>query len=52
MIELVILVNKQGQTKLARYYRDWQLSANERQNLEAELARRCVRSIGTENEVS
>ena len=40
MIKFVLMVNKQGQTRLAAYY-DW-LPINERVALEAEIIRRCL----------
>lgn len=40
MIKFVLMVNKQGQTRLAAYY-DW-VSTQERVALEAEIIRRCL----------
>jgi hypothetical protein len=39
-IKFILMVNKQGQTRLARYY-DW-VSIQERVALEAEIIRRCL----------
>ena len=40
MIKFVLMVNKQGQTRLA-YYHDW-FSIQERTTLESEIIRRCL----------
>ena len=40
MLRFVLLVNKQGQTRLAQYYDD--LPAAERRILESEIVRRCL----------
>mmetsp|Transcript_4090 Transcript_4090/g.16401 ORF Transcript_4090/g.16401 Transcript_4090/m.16401 type:complete len:147 (-) Transcript_4090:103-543(-) len=40
MLRFVLLVNKQGQTRLAQYYDD--LPATERRVLESEMVRRCL----------
>ncbi len=40
MIKFILMVNKQGQTRLANYY-DW-LSIDERSTLEAEIIRKCL----------
>eukprot|EP01041_Mallomonas_annulata_P013678 gene13678-29081_t len=40
MIKFILMVNKQGQTRLASYY-EW-LSIQERATLEAEIIRRCL----------
>jgi hypothetical protein len=40
MIKFVLMVNKQGQTRLAEYY-DW-LSIEERTALESEIIRKCL----------
>mmetsp|Transcript_10978 Transcript_10978/g.26408 ORF Transcript_10978/g.26408 Transcript_10978/m.26408 type:complete len:144 (-) Transcript_10978:57-488(-) len=43
MIKFLILVNKQGQTRLARYYEDrTDLSAEERTSQEADIVRKCL----------
>jgi hypothetical protein len=47
-IKFILMVNKQGQTRLASYY-DW-LSIDERSALEAEIIRRCLSR--TENQCS
>jgi AP-4 complex subunit sigma-1 len=39
-IKFILMVNKQGQTRLANYY-DW-LSIEERSALEAEIIRKCL----------
>jgi len=48
MIKFLLMVNKQGQTRLASYY-DW-LSIEERSGLEAEIIRKCLSR--TENQCS
>mmetsp|Transcript_371 Transcript_371/g.676 ORF Transcript_371/g.676 Transcript_371/m.676 type:complete len:145 (-) Transcript_371:838-1272(-) len=48
MIKFVLMVNKQGQTRLASYY-EW-LSVDERGALEAEIIRKCLSR--TENQCS
>ncbi len=40
MIKFLLMVNKQGQTRLANYY-DWQ-TIDERSTLEAEIIRKCL----------
>lgn len=40
MIKFILMVNKQGQTRLAQYYEF--LSVKERVALESELIRRCL----------
>lgn len=40
MIQFILMVNKQGQTRLANYYQ-W-LSIDERTALEAEIIRKCL----------
>ena len=40
MIKFILMVNKQGQTRLANYY-DW-LSIDERSTLESEIIRKCL----------
>lgn len=40
MIKFVLMVNKQGQTRVAEYY-DW-MSIEERSALEAEIIRKCL----------
>jgi AP-4 complex subunit sigma-1 len=40
-IRFVLLVNKQGQTRLSQYYGPW-LSVSERVALEAEIIRKCL----------
>ena len=47
-IKFILMVNKQGQTRLASYY-DW-LSIDERTALEAEIIRKCLSR--TENQCS
>jgi hypothetical protein len=47
-IKFILMVNKQGQTRLASYY-DW-LSIEERTALEAEIIRKCLSR--TENQCS
>lgn len=42
MIKFLLLVNKQGQTRLARYFGDELRSQDERRALEAEAVRRCL----------
>lgn len=39
-IKFILMVNKQGQTRLANYY-DW-LSIDERSAMEAEIIRKCL----------
>jgi AP-4 complex subunit sigma-1 len=48
MIQFIIMVNKQGQTRLAQYYE--YLSIPERIALEAEIIRKCIGR--NENQVS
>lgn len=50
MIDFVLMVNKQGQTRLAHYYSDTQRSLPDKIALESELVRRCLRR--TEDECS
>jgi len=40
MIQFILMVNKQGQTRLANYYQ-W-MSIDERTALEAEIIRKCL----------
>jgi AP-4 complex subunit sigma-1 len=40
MIKFILLVNKQGQTRLAQYYED--KTTTEKELLEGELVRRCL----------
>jgi len=40
MIKFVLLINKQGQTRLAKYYFD--ISVSERMALEGEFIRKCL----------
>lgn len=40
MIKFVLMVNKQGQTRLARYFQD--MNVSRRSSLEAELIRKCL----------
>ncbi len=40
MIKFLLLINKQGQTRLAKYYFD--IEIEERMALEAELIRKCL----------
>lgn len=47
-IKFILMVNKQGQTRLANYY-DW-LTIDERNALEAEIIRKCLSR--TENQCS
>jgi len=42
MIKFLLLVNKQGQTRLARYFGDELRGQDERRALEAEAVRRCL----------
>jgi AP-4 complex subunit sigma-1 len=43
MIKFLVLVNKQGQTRLARYYEDrLDLSIEERSTQEADIVRKCL----------
>ncbi len=46
MIEFVLMVNKQGQTRLAKYYN--QFSVQERITLEGELIRKCLSRTETQ----
>lgn len=48
MIAFILLINKQGQTRLAKYYID--ISMKERMTLEGELVRKCLSR--TENQCS
>jgi AP-4 complex subunit sigma-1 len=41
MIKFVLLVNKQGQTRLAKYF-DEAITAEERRVLEGEVVRKCL----------
>ena len=41
MIRFLLMVNKQGQTRLAQYF-DSHLDARERRQLEGEIVRRCL----------
>jgi len=41
MIEFILLVNKQGQTRVSKYYNQWQ-TVKDRVDLEAEIVRRCL----------
>ncbi len=47
MIQFILLLNKQGQTRLAKYYFD--VSVEERMALEGELIRKCLSRV--ENQV-
>ena len=47
MIKFILLINKQGQTRLAKYYFD--ITLEERIPLEGELIRKCLSR--TENQV-
>ena len=49
MIKFVLLVNKQGQTRLAKYT-DQSMSVEERRALEGEIVRKCL--IRAEKQVS
>ena len=40
MIQFILIINKQGQTRLAKYYYD--TSIEERMALEGELIRKCL----------
>jgi AP-4 complex subunit sigma-1 len=42
MIKFLVLVNKQGQTRLARYYEDEEVSAEDRTVQEADIVRKCL----------
>lgn len=44
MIKFVLLVNKQGQTRLAKYT-DSSLTTDERRALEAEIVRKCLTRV-------
>lgn len=44
MIKFILLINKQGQTRLAKYYLD--ITVEERMTLEGELIRRCLSRTG------
>ena len=48
MIQFILMVNKQGQTRLSKYYNSF--SVQERITLEGELIRKCLSR--TENQVS
>ena len=48
MIKFILLINKQGQTRLAKYYFD--VTVDERMALEGELIRKCL--TRAENQVS
>ena len=48
MIKFILMVNKQGQTRLANYY-EW-MSIDERNAMEAEIIRKCLSR--TENQCS
>ena len=47
MIQFILMVNKQGQTRLSKYYNSF--SVQERITLEGELIRKCLSR--TENQV-
>ena len=47
MIRFLLMVNKQGQTRLAQYF-DSHLDARERRQLEGEIVRRCLSRGATE----
>jgi AP-4 complex subunit sigma-1 len=40
MIKFLLMVNKQGQTRLAKYYNE--MTVKERTTLEGELVRKCL----------
>lgn len=40
-VKFVLLVNKQGQTRLAKYFTDF-LTTDERRVLEGEIVRKCL----------
>ena len=40
MIKFLLMVNKQGQTRLAKYYNE--MTVRERTTLEGELVRKCL----------
>lgn len=42
MIKFLVLVNKQGQTRLARYYEDGDVSGEDRTVQEADIVRKCL----------
>ena len=42
MIKFLLLVNKQGQTRLARYYEQGELSGEDRTVQEADIVRKCL----------
>ena len=42
MIKFLVLVNKQGQTRLARYYEQGELSGEDRTVQEADIVRKCL----------
>ena len=44
MIKFILLINKQGQTRLAKYYFD--ITVEERMTLEGELVRKCLSRTG------
>lgn len=50
-IRFVLLVNKHGQTRLARY-EDLNTSIEERRALEGEIVRKCLRRAGGDKQVS
>ena len=41
-IKFLLLVNKQGQTRLAKYFEDRPLGVEEKRALEAEIVRKCL----------
>lgn len=41
MIKFLLMVNKQGQTRLAKYFAEY-LSTDERRALEGEVVRKCL----------
>ncbi|CAG8453615.1 1006_t:CDS:2 [Paraglomus occultum] len=43
MIRFFLLVNKQGQTRFSRYYTEFPVPPEEREVMEAEISRRCLK---------
>ncbi|XP_019849518.1 PREDICTED: AP-4 complex subunit sigma-1-like isoform X2 [Amphimedon queenslandica] len=50
MIKFVLLVNKQGQTRLSQYYEHTRI--DERVNIEADIVRKCLARNEDQNELS
>lgn len=49
-IKFFLIINKQGQSKLSRYYVD--LNHSQKEILEANLVRKCIRDIGKPQQVN